>query len=31
MLLELAVGDAHGAGFAYVDMDAIRATNDLSR
>ena len=30
MLLELAVGDAYGAGFEYVDRDAIRSANDLS-
>ncbi len=31
MLLELAVGDAYGAGFEYVDDDVIRAHNDLTR
>lgn len=31
MLLELAVGDAYGAGFEYVDREGIRAANDLSR
>lgn len=31
MLVELAVGDAYGAGFEYVDADFIRAHNDLSR
>jgi ADP-ribosylglycohydrolase len=31
MLLELAVGDAYGAGFEYVDRDVIQANNDLSR
>lgn len=31
MLLELAVGDAYGAGFEYADRDEIRASNDLSR
>jgi len=31
MLLESAVGDAYGAGFEYVDRDAVAAANDLSR
>ncbi len=31
MLLELAVGDAYGAGFEYVDQDGIRTANDLTR
>jgi ADP-ribosylglycohydrolase len=31
MLLELAIGDAYGAGFEYVDADSIRAYNDLTR
>jgi len=31
MLLELAVGDAYGAGFEYVDRDFIERHNDLSR
>lgn len=31
MLVELAVGDAYGAGFEYVDADAVRAANDLAR
>ena len=31
MLLELAVGDAYGAGFEDVDRDVIRTSNDLSR
>ena len=31
VLLELAVGDAYGAGFEYVDRDAIQVANDLSR
>src|SRR5687768_11015990 len=30
MLLELAVGDAYGAGFEYVDADVVRASNHLS-
>jgi ADP-ribosyl-[dinitrogen reductase] hydrolase len=30
VLLELAVGDAYGAGFEYVDRDVIQAANDLS-
>lgn len=30
MLVELAVGDAYGAGFEYVDADWIAAHNDLS-
>ena len=30
MLIELAVGDAYGAGFEYVDGDVIRAHNHLS-
>jgi len=31
MLVELAVGDAYGAGFEYVDAKFIEAHNDLSR
>jgi ADP-ribosyl-[dinitrogen reductase] hydrolase len=31
MLLELAVGDAYGAGFEYVDADTVAAKNDLSQ
>lgn len=31
MLLELAVGDAYGAGFEYVDRDYIERFNNLSR
>jgi ADP-ribosyl-[dinitrogen reductase] hydrolase len=31
MLLELAVGDAYGAGFEYVDPGMIRQQNNLSR
>ena len=31
VLVELAVGDAYGAGFEYVDQSAVRAGNDLSR
>ncbi|MBN1121887.1 MAG: ADP-ribosylglycohydrolase family protein [Anaerolineae bacterium] len=31
MLLELAVGDAYGAGFEYVSADLIQQHNDLSR
>ena len=31
MLLELAIGDAYGAGFEYVDRDYIAQFNDLSR
>lgn len=31
MLLELAIGDAYGAGFEYVDRDAVQQHNDLSR
>ena len=31
MLIELAVGDAYGAGFEYVDRDYIKQHNDLSR
>ena len=30
MLLELAIGDAYGAGFEYVDTEMIRHHNDLS-
>jgi ADP-ribosylglycohydrolase len=30
MLLELAIGDAYGAGFEYVDAEVIRSRNDLS-
>lgn len=30
MLLELAIGDAYGAGFEYVDRDMVRQHNDLS-
>src|SRR5437868_6275781 len=31
MLLELAIGDAYGAGFEYVNRQLIRQFNDLSR
>jgi ADP-ribosylglycohydrolase len=31
MLLELAIGDAYGAGFEYVDAKMIHRQNDLSR
>jgi ADP-ribosyl-[dinitrogen reductase] hydrolase len=31
MLLELAIGDAYGAGFEYVDRDAVAVHNDLAR
>jgi ADP-ribosylglycohydrolase len=31
MLLELAIGDAYGAGFEYVNHQLIRQFNDLSR
>lgn len=31
MLVELAVGDAYGAGFEYADRETVRAGNDLSR
>ncbi|HLZ60189.1 MAG TPA: ADP-ribosylglycohydrolase family protein [Ktedonosporobacter sp.] len=31
MLLELAIGDAYGAGFEYVDMEMIERHNNLSR
>jgi hypothetical protein len=31
VLIELAVGDAYGAGFEYVDQSAVRTGNDLSR
>lgn len=31
MLLEIAIGDAYGAGFEYVDVGMIRRQNDLSR
>ena len=31
MLLELAVGDAYGAGFEYADRAIIQGHNDLSR
>ena len=30
MLLELAIGDAYGAGFEFVDMELIRRYNNLS-
>ncbi len=30
MLLEIAIGDAYGAGFEYADKDLIRQHNDLS-
>ena len=30
MLLELAIGDAYGAGFEYVDREMIRQHNNLS-
>lgn len=31
MLLELAIGDAYGAGFEYVNQQLIRQFNDLSK
>lgn len=31
MLIEMAVGDAYGAGFEYVAPDRVRTYNDLSR
>ncbi|HEY4387530.1 MAG TPA: ADP-ribosylglycohydrolase family protein, partial [Ktedonobacteraceae bacterium] len=31
MLLELAIGDAYGAGFEYADIAMVRAQNDLSQ
>lgn len=31
MLLELAIGDAYGAGFEYADVEMIELYNDLSR
>lgn len=31
MLLELAVGDAYGAGFEYADPEFVKSYNDLSR
>ncbi|HTK07105.1 MAG TPA: ADP-ribosylglycohydrolase family protein [Ktedonobacteraceae bacterium] len=31
MLLELAIGDAYGAGFEYADIGMVRAQNNLSR
>ncbi len=31
MLLELAIGDAYGAGFEYADTETIRLHNNLSR
>ncbi len=31
MLLELAVGDAYGAGFEYADSDFVQSHNDLTR
>lgn len=31
MLLELAIGDAYGAGFEYADIGVVRAQNDLTR
>ncbi|MGZ3602297.1 MAG: ADP-ribosylglycohydrolase family protein [Ktedonobacterales bacterium] len=31
MLPELAIGDAYGAGFEYVDRDLVRKHNDLNR
>jgi ADP-ribosylglycohydrolase len=31
MLLELAIGDAYGAGFEYADSEMIRQQNNLSR
>jgi ADP-ribosyl-[dinitrogen reductase] hydrolase len=31
MLLELAIGDAYGAGFEYVDRDAVAVHNNLAR
>jgi ADP-ribosyl-[dinitrogen reductase] hydrolase len=30
MLLELAIGDAYGAGFEYVSPDFVERYNDLS-
>lgn len=30
MLIELAVGDAYGAGFEYADLELVRRRNDLS-
>jgi ADP-ribosyl-[dinitrogen reductase] hydrolase len=30
MLLELAIGDAYGAGFEYVDVEMVRRRNNLS-
>jgi len=30
MLIEIAIGDAYGAGFEYVDDEMIRARNDLT-
>ncbi|HAX88971.1 MAG TPA: ADP-ribosylglycohydrolase [Cyanobacteria bacterium UBA11370] len=31
MLLELAIGDAYGAGFEYADSEFVKSYNDLSR
>lgn len=31
MLLELAIGDAYGAGFEYADSELVQRNNDLSR
>src|SRR3954471_12563044 len=31
MLVELAIGDAYGAGFEYADEQLVREQNDLSR
>lgn len=31
MLLELAIGDAYGAGFEYADSELVQRDNDLSR
>jgi len=31
MLLELAIGDAYGAGFEYADSEVVQRYNDLSR
>jgi hypothetical protein len=31
MLLELAIGDAYGAGFEYADMKFVRGNNDLGK
>jgi ADP-ribosylglycohydrolase len=31
LLLELAIGDAYGAGFEFADAQTVREKNDLSR